>query len=189
MSEPKDVALCYRDLLNGIVQTVHGDNQDAVVTRCAISIAVQELENWLYNGEMSPSVVPAKDVSGWEPTFMKMRESAVHEGQVSVEQALASLLTSKQKQLIRQGNKKEAAESLMIGLQSQDITVAALACGYWETHIMKTEESLTIAEMNLLKRSEKLQCIKAVRKRTGLGLKEAKDLVDKFTPITFVRGK
>jgi len=40
------------------------------------------------------------------------------------------------------------------------------------------KNTLTPNEISLIKEGEKLQAIKAVHERTGLGVKEAKELVD-----------
>ncbi len=43
-------------------------------------------------------------------------------------------------------------------------------------------ERLTDEEHELVKNNQKIHAIKSVRMRTGLGLKDAKDLVDKYYP-------
>jgi len=46
------------------------------------------------------------------------------------------------------------------------------------------DQTLTLAEHQLMKMGHKIEAIKSVRSRTKLGLKESKDLVEKFYPIT-----
>ena len=179
MSEPKSIATSYRDLLNGVIQTVAGDDQDAVVTRCALAEAVQALEGWMYDGEITPSVVPAEDVSGWKPTFVKMEVSDSTDDASSI-QMLSGLLNREDKRKIRGSLEGEAVRSVMERFNI-DFDRAAAVVAYWKNNVMNSDyNKLTPDEMALLNGSQKLQCIKAVRERTGLGLKEAKDLVDSF---------
>lgn len=44
-------------------------------------------------------------------------------------------------------------------------------------------DRLTTDEHILMQQKQKINAIKAVRNRTGLGLKEAKELVEKFYPV------
>jgi hypothetical protein len=63
-----DRAVQVRDSLNKIVDELilNTDDQEANVLACCVSLAVEEVEKWMYNGSFTPSVAPYREGKEWK---------------------------------------------------------------------------------------------------------------------------
>jgi len=96
--DAKSRATALRDMLNNMT-VIPGDGNDveSVVMRCALAAAVELLEEYLYRDGLTPSVVPATEVSGWKPTFESLSRppaAPVETSTASAPRQLSSLATS-----------------------------------------------------------------------------------------------
>jgi hypothetical protein len=55
---PTGQAIELRDRLNALIETLDQNEQDGLVLRCCLALAVEEVEKWMYQGQFTPSVVP-----------------------------------------------------------------------------------------------------------------------------------
>ena len=62
-----------------------------------------------------------------------------------------------------------------------DLTVAKLQDKYFDkTKMLYTDYGITVSEADMILRNDYIPAIKEIRSRTGFGLKEAKDIADRF---------
>ncbi len=84
--------------------------------------------------------------------------------------------------------RKNLVDACCVAVRSNDLVqarklldmVEQLTAPKAQSPFLSATDVLTDGEHRLMKLGKKIECIKAVRFRTGLGLKEAKDLVEKF---------
>lgn len=55
---PTDKAIEFRDRLSSMVGEVEGSSQEDHIVRCCLALAIEGLEEWIYDGEFYPSVEP-----------------------------------------------------------------------------------------------------------------------------------
>jgi len=72
MGSPSERTVDLRDLMNAIVESIEGDDQEAYIMRCCVAVGVQELEKWMYDETYTPSVQACSE----QATFVRGRETA-----------------------------------------------------------------------------------------------------------------
>jgi len=87
MGMPSEKAVGVRDALNRLIEGIEGVDKESYILRCCVAVAVEEVENYMYGGAYTPSVMPVShsgkplvlpdgvrdfgDVSSWSNEEMK----------------------------------------------------------------------------------------------------------------------
>jgi ribosomal protein L7/L12 len=168
----KEKATKVRDLLNTLISIQGNTSQEDAVINCALACAVEELEKWIYNGEFLPSVRPVD----FNP---KRLEAVLNIPNVALSVEEWAMLSNPNM------GKIQAIKSLHdrtgLGLVDCKAVVEAATGGENSDPNFPTVPSEpTEDEKTWIKKGERIFAIKNLRGRTGMGLKEAKAIVDKW---------
>ena len=172
-------ATTVRDLLNKLVALENGSDIEAEIIRCALACAVEELEKFIYEGAMTPSV---KSIVQPVP-LSSNNPNAVNLGSAFVDLEHARALLIERERVYCLKDKQETAVTSIIQRTGCKISDAREAVANFMNRCVKlTSEEKT----NLLLRYNndstslglKITTIKWIRERTDVGLKEAKDYVE-----------
>jgi hypothetical protein len=180
----KETAKRYRDILNALIASLPGDEQDEVVTRCCIAVAVEELEKWLYNGEFTPSTVPAEEVTGFQPSLVVKPKAALDKNgkpKVALFTASDDELSLDERDSVERGERELAIRSVSertsFGWDKAERVVIA-----YERELAEQEE-LTDYEKSEVLKGHKITAIRRYQKRrsmVGMDIKKAKHIVNKW---------
>jgi len=175
-----------RDLLNAITALEDGEDQESVVIRCALAVAVETLEEWLYDRKLTPSVVPVESVSGWKPTFRSFAEEIDELRDVVGRERVPPYLiltTDEQERLEEHGYdvknevRAEVADRLDV---SRDVAELAVMSYLLE---LRGDNAPTPREC-MLYREDKERAVREFASRSGLIGSIARQLLEDNTPVS-----
>jgi len=158
----KELSKRYRDLLNSIISTVVGDDQESEIVRCCLAVSVEELEDYIYDGKFTPSVRPASS------TPVAASSSTVQVSMPELElddEEMKMAVTGRKIEAIKQFRSRRGCDLL----DAKNIVEAFIEFA------KPTKEEIDLA---LKPPGYKISAIKAYRTRTKLGLKFSKDAIE-----------
>ena len=127
------------------------------------------------NNEDKMSLEDNGTIGGTEGEELKMPDvlrpnamSSLNTAKQFLEQAVQAMLTNGKYQLARDTITVLESVEKLLSVKGIDVVVS------------KVDVRFTTTEVDLIKAGQKISAIKEVRTRTGMGLKEAKDLVESF---------
>lgn len=174
-----------RDLLNAITALEDGEDQESVVIRCALAVAVETLEEWLYDRKLTPSVVPVESVSGWKPTFRSFAEEIDELRDIVGRERVPPYLiltTDEQEKLGEHGyDVKEEVRAQVADRLAIPLDVAELAV---MSYLVKlgSGDAPTQRERTLY-REDKNRAVREFAARTGLTESIARQILKDHTPM------
>ena len=173
-------AIRVRDALNELVRSVEGEtDQETEIIRCCLAVGVEELEKWMYDGEFTPSVAPAIDITGEDPNSLGLR--------------LPKHWTDAEREFFGAGMKIQFIKAVREAIKPMPELKDALAYfnrmkaqfpELWKAKFTDLDyrqpEHWTDEEKEAFRHGKVIAFIKAVRTKTGEGLKPAKAYFDRM---------
>jgi len=170
-----------RDLLNKLISLECGDDIDAEVIRCALACSVEELEKFIYDGKMTPSVKPAEQNITYTTTGKQSGTDPIPAriaSQLDIAAIRDNLSTPERLCCLNGSSGVEDAVKSFMQRTGTDITKAREYVYAYVERCLK----LTDAE-KVQFRGNKIAAIKVIRERSGLGLFDAKKYVETYNPF------
>lgn len=164
----KDFVISVRDNLKDMSEEVLGQAPDDIqgeVASCCIAIALEAIEDWIYDGKMFPSVIPIKPKREWFPMPADKEDNDVWEGPPWNR-------TKKKKKSI--GERMPALERLRKERENSPN-------GNDEVDLSKRRLSdWTDYEKSMLAKGEKSGVVRAVVSQTRCSVKQARAYIDRL---------
>lgn len=164
----KDFAVGVRDKLNEMAEELLDENVVDIqreVAACCIAMAVESLEEWIYNGNMMPSVIPVKPKREWFRMPDGQKDDDIWEGPPwdrkkkpvpTIEDKLPTLKKlKKQKEMMKNSPKEE------------EIDLDSRTLADWTSY-----------EKSMLEKGDRSGLIRAVVSQTRCSVKKARAYID-----------